>query len=64
LRDSKKADKALAETKSEPSRHIKELEHKKEAVSLKIEEIKEAGSGAWEHLKGVLKKLLMILNIL
>jgi len=52
----KKADNALAETKSELSRHIKELEHKKEAVSLKIKEIKEAGSDAWEHLKEGLEK--------
>jgi predicted nuclease with TOPRIM domain len=51
-----KADKALAETKSELSRHVKDLENKKEAVSIRIKEIKEAGSGAWEHLKEGLEK--------
>jgi uncharacterized coiled-coil DUF342 family protein len=46
-----KADQAKADTKIEYQKQIEELRAKQRQVEGRIEEIRQAGAGAWEELK-------------
>ncbi len=46
-----KADKATAEAKIEYYKQLEELQPKREAAKLKLQEIKNSSEAAWEHLK-------------
>jgi hypothetical protein len=46
-----KADKVKADAKVEYYTRIEALQHKRDAVKAKLQELKTAGDGAWEDLK-------------